>query len=163
MAPKIVLNASRKEMVMVLAFAVLLGLYVFYGTSCFRTQPIHIELSVRPAVQFVTPGDPGAKPRTVYVTSIALDREYPLTSIEVLRVGDLPDNKPGFPLWHLVGKSAPTRSLVYGNAPAGMTPYVSGARPTPLEPGVAYRILIEAGRLRGQHDFTITAEDATGR
>jgi hypothetical protein len=41
-----------------------------------------------------------------------------------------------------------------------MTPYVSGAEPAPLEPGVAYRILAEAGRLRGQHDFTITAQAA---
>ena len=36
----------------------------------------------------------------------------------------------------------------------GMRPAVKGATPDPLEPGVNYRLLIEAGSHKAEHDFT---------
>ena len=35
----------------------------------------------------------------------------------------------------------------------GMRPTVKGATPDPLEPGVKYRLLIEAGSRKAEHDF----------
>lgn len=158
------MGVSRKEMVMVALFLVLLGLYLVYGSGCFKVVPIRIEESVRPTV---LPAPPGSteKPRVVYVTSIAFDREYELTAVKVYRIEDLEDkSKP--PLWHLVGKpkSSPTRSLVYGGTPQGMSAFQAGSSPAPLEANVPYRIIAEAGRLKGEHDFTISAPaDAAGR
>ena len=160
MAEKNLINVSRKEMVMVGLFAVLLGLYVGYGTSCFRIHPMHIEHSVRPSVRMASVSMPAGKPRIVYVTSFAFDREYKFTSIKVFRVQDLPDNNKILPLWHLEGKAAATRSLVYGSTPQGMAPFVAGTEAQPLEADVSYRIFIEAGSLRGEHDFTITGQAA---
>jgi hypothetical protein len=44
-----------------------------------------------------------------------------------------------------------------------MQPFVSGAQPTPLEPGVEYRLIAVAGRSKGERDFTITAQAAARR
>ena len=161
MAAKVMLNVTRKEMVMVGLFIVLLALYVAYGTSCFRTPAMRIEHTVRPSIQRASPRDPAGKARTIYVTSFAFDREYPLTSIAVFRAQDLAAGNRS-PLWHLVGRTEPTRSLVYGSAPSGMKPYLAGTAAEPLEPNVTYRLVAEAGGIRGEHDFTITAE-AAGR
>jgi hypothetical protein len=38
-----------------------------------------------------------------------------------------------------------------------MRPAVKGATPDPLEPGVKYRLFIEAGKLKAEHDFTPVA------
>jgi hypothetical protein len=35
-----------------------------------------------------------------------------------------------------------------------MRPAVKGATPDPLAPGVNYRLIIEAGNLKAEHDFT---------
>jgi hypothetical protein len=34
-----------------------------------------------------------------------------------------------------------------------MHPAVKGATPDPLEPGVKYRLVITAGKLKAEHDF----------
>jgi hypothetical protein len=39
-----------------------------------------------------------------------------------------------------------------------MRPTVKGATPDPLEPGVTYRLLIEAGSRKAEHDFEPVAQ-----
>ena len=59
------------------------------------------------------------------------------------------------PIWELVSdsNSVPIAEYSYGLPIRGMHPAVKGATPDPLEPGVKYRLLIEAGTLRAEHDF----------
>lgn len=65
------------------------------------------------------------------------------------------------PLWYLVSdsNSIPTKTFYYGTPIKGMRPDVKGATPDPLEPGVPYRLLLEAGALKLQHDFTPDASN----
>ena len=49
--------------------------------------------------------------------------------------------------------SVPVVDFSYGDYIRGMRPAVKGATPDPLEPGVAYRLVIEAGKRKAQHDF----------
>ena len=53
--------------------------------------------------------------------------------------------------------SVPIKELVYGMYIRGMRPSVKGATPDPLQPGVKYRLLIEAGPLKAEHDFETVA------
>lgn len=80
--------------------------------------------------------------------TFSLDTAYELTA---LRVEDVPsDGSVPRVLWQLTGKSRPTRSLLYGRDPEGLT----GAKATPLTPGAPYRLIVEAGRRRGTNQFT---------
>ena len=44
--------------------------------------------------------------------------------------------------------------FAYGAPIEGMRPAVQGATPDPLEPGMEYRLVIEAGKIKVEHDFT---------
>ena len=93
-------------------------------------------------------------PGGVANVTFSLDAWYQLTRI---RVEDLPvDGTPPNVVWHLVGKSLPLNSLLYGRAPEGMKPLVQGANPEPLKPEVPYRLIVEAGRRRGTNGFRTT-------
>ena len=52
--------------------------------------------------------------------------------------------------------SIPTKTFVYGMNIEGMHPKVPGARPDPLQPGIAYRLFVAAGELKGEHEFKTT-------
>ena len=83
------------------------------------------------------------------------DRTLKLTSLKVIPVSDIETNKYPHPIWHLVSdsNSVPTKELFYGAPIKGMRPAVRGAAADPLEPGVKYRLLIEAGPASAKHDF----------
>jgi hypothetical protein len=79
-----------------------------------------------------------------------------LTSIKVVPVSAIETNKYPEPIWHLVSESnsVPVKDFMYGMRIAGMHPAVQGATPDALEPNVKYRLLIEAGAFKAEHDFT---------
>jgi hypothetical protein len=85
----------------------------------------------------------------------AFDRRLKLTSLKVIPVSDIETNKYPHPIWHLVSdsNSVPIAEYMYGLPIKGMRPDVKGATPDPLEPGVKYRLLIEAGKFKAEHDF----------
>ena len=85
------------------------------------------------------------------IVTFNLDDSYVLTG---LRVVDVPaDGSAPRIFWQLAGKSVPTRILLYGRDPVGMKPVKAGTKAEPLLPGAPYRLLLEAGRRRGTHDF----------
>jgi hypothetical protein len=88
--------------------------------------------------------------------SFWFDRKVRLTSLEVIAVSDLETNKSPQPIWHLVSdsNSAPVKQFTYGVGIPGMHPTMKGVEADPLEPGVTYRLLVEAGKQKVQHDFT---------
>jgi hypothetical protein len=88
--------------------------------------------------------------------NFSLGTAYPLTSIKVVPVSALQSNKYALPVWELKSdsNSVPTKIFSYGERIRGMKPLVSNARPDPLEPGVAYRLFVEIGPRKVEHDFT---------
>lgn len=79
-----------------------------------------------------------------------------LTSLKVVLVSDAATNKYPHAIWQLVtsSNSVPTKEFVYGAGIKGLHPAVKGVGAEPLHPGENYRLLIEAGSEKAQHDFT---------
>ena len=87
-----------------------------------------------------------------------LDKEYPLTSVEVVSTEEARTNKYPHALWHIVADGAPavTATFNYGVEIPGMKPAVSTAVPEPLQPGTDYSVVVEAGSsLKGQKSFSV--------
>jgi len=147
---------TKKEITLVVFTVILAGVYLCCFTDWLKEKHINIEHTVRPNV--VVPGRRGNPVNpSPYVISFSLGREYKLTSVMVVPAAEFHANPQVHPLWHLVGdaKSAPTRFVVYGMPIAGMKPLVTGTEAEPLTPGVEYRLLVAAGRTRGEHAFKI--------
>jgi hypothetical protein len=87
--------------------------------------------------------------------SFWFDRKVKLTSLKVIPVQDIETNKYPQPIWYLVSdsNSVPIKEFTYGMGIRGMHPALKGAAPDPLEPGVAYRMFVQAGKQRAEHDF----------
>ena len=146
---------TRKQWLLI-ALAVLLGGVSFYlNKDWFAKDNIQIYHRSRPAGAgfFRRAKRPDAA--TVNPVSFWFDRKLKLTSLKVIPVKEIETNKYPRPIWHLVSdsNSVPVKDLVYGMRIPGMRPDVIGATPDPLVPGVNYRLLIEAGPLRAEHDF----------
>ena len=87
-----------------------------------------------------------------------LSRPLKLTSVKVVPVSDIQTNKYAPPVWELVSstRSIPVKDFIYGANIKGMQPSVKGAVADTLQPGVSYRLLVEAGDVKIEHDFTPT-------
>jgi hypothetical protein len=103
-----------------------------------------------PDKEAVDPTPPG-----VGHVTFSLDAWYRLTRI---RVEDIPaDGSEPKVLWNVKGKSQPVNSLLYGIVPPGLSPILAELTAEPLQPGVPYRIVLEAGRRRGTNSFMTVA------
>jgi hypothetical protein len=91
----------------------------------------------------------------VYPVVFALDGEYRLTAIRVIE--DQPSVPGRAPLivWQLntSSNSAPTKALLYGKTPRGMKLKDERNKPARLQPGVVYRLEVQAGRYKGATTF----------
>jgi hypothetical protein len=101
------------------------------------------------------PPGPGDGRSTLQPLFFAFDRSLKLTSLKVIPISEIQTNKYPHPIWHLISKSnsVPVADFTYGCSIGGMQPAVPGATPDPLEPGVTYRLLVEAGPLKLKDDF----------
>ncbi len=158
---------TQKETILVALAVILAGVYLGCFTDWLKEKHIGVEHAVRPNVTVPSrrgnPGNP-ANPSADTIT-FSLGREYKLTSVKVVPAAGFPTNQNVPLLWHLVGdaKSVPTRFIVYGVPIQGMKPLVTGANAEPLAYDVKYRLLVEAGGTRGEHDFKITGPVASHR
>lgn len=84
-------------------------------------------------------------------------RKLKITSINVVSVADALTNKFPHSLWHLVSdsNSVPTRGFRYGMRVPGMRPVYKGVVAEPLDPSQEYRLLLQAGSTKVQHDFDL--------
>lgn len=85
------------------------------------------------------------------------DRKLKITSVEVVPLSEASINKLARPVWHLVSdsNSVPTRGFLYGMEIPGMRPAQAGATPDPLDPNERYRLRLQAGPLKAEHDFDL--------
>ena len=132
----------------------LLGLCIYMNRDWFAGPDIQIyhRASSRPS--------PFARGRNASVSKASpvifgFNRKLALTAIKVVRAAELETNKYAHPLWELVSSSnsVPLRGFAYGEYIRGLHPKVANARPDPLEPGVVYLLLVEAGSLKVRHEF----------
>lgn len=140
-----------------LVLAVLLGGFSLYlNKDWFAKSHIQIYDRSRPARLLFRRKIP--QDATVNPIVFGFNEELKLTELKVVTVSELETNQRPHPVWHLISESnsIPVKDFMYGTGIRGMHPAIKGAAPEPLEPGVKYRLLIAAGSLKAEHDFTPT-------
>jgi hypothetical protein len=148
---------TKKEFATVVATILIVAGFFFYlYRDSFRKPVIQIFHTIRPR-----PGAArDASGNRVDALTFGMGADYKLTSVKVIPLNELATNKYAHPIWELSSdsNSIPLKAFSYGARIRGMHPAVKGASPDPILPNVPYRLMIEAGSLKGQHDFTITNE-----
>ena len=142
---------GKKPWLPIALIVVVGGLFIYLNRDWFQRRPIQISHRLyRFAGRFG-----GADSPTPVM--FELDRQVKLTSIKVVGVADAKTNKYPQALWHMITRSnsVPTKGFVYGMNVPGMHSAVDGAVAEPLDPSQTYRLLMEAGSLKAQHDFTL--------
>ena len=142
-----------KKNILIVAFLILLGGFSLYLNRDWFAPEV-IQISHRS----ITPRDwmrgPAAKSPANPVVFL-LTKNLRLTAVKVVVAGDAATNKYPHAIWSLVSdsNSVPIKEFIYGTPIHGMRLAVKGVGADPLEPGVDYRLLIEAGPDKLAHDF----------
>jgi hypothetical protein len=145
---------TKKTWMLVAAVIGLGTLSIYFNRDWFAKDHIQIFDRSRPARGPLASrrfaGNPAINPIV-----FGFDRELRLTSLKVIPVSDIETNRYPHPIWHLVteSNSVPIKEFGYDARIRGMHPAVTGAEADPLQPGVKYRLLIEAGAQKAEHDF----------
>jgi len=144
-----------KNGIVLSAIALLLAvIYIYFFTDWFNKETIQIIPQIRPGQkQAAIPR--GGDSSTVYPVSFSFDGKYKLTSVKVVSAEEFATNKYANPLWYMISdsNSLPTKNIVYGYPIKGMKPAIPRARPEPLQPDIAYVLLVEAGKINGRTNF----------
>ncbi len=144
---------TKKQIVLLMVALVVSATWLYFHRDWFSGDTIQIYHRVSP-VRFAR-----RRPATPSGPSVlfGFDRRLKLTSIRVIPLSDIETNKYPQPIWHLISdsNSLPTKGFTYGMKVPGMRPAIEGVDPYPLEPGARYRLLVEAGSLKAQHDFEV--------
>jgi hypothetical protein len=132
--------------------------YVYFFTDWFRPRVILIFHVSRLNPARKLPANSDGAPPTVPVT-FGLNTTYRLTELKVVPLADWQTNHKAQPVWHLISdsNSVPIKSFLYGQTLRGMKPAVPGTHATPLVPDEVYHLELQAGRAKGEHDFTAKA------
>jgi hypothetical protein len=138
-----------------LACAAILGIiYAVFFTDLFRKPTMQIIPTFRPGRASAIPRPRDSAP--VYPISFRFNKSYRFTQIKVVNAAEYATNKNAPPMWHMVSdsNSAPQNLIVYGLPKIpGMRPAVARSKPQPLEAGVEYLLLVEAGRIKAHTNF----------
>jgi hypothetical protein len=142
---------TRKQILLIAFMAVIAGGVLYMNRDWFTKPPIQVSHRFHAFA-----GRFGDKSGTVPLL-FEFSRKLKLTSVEVIPVSDLETNKNAHPVWHIVSdsNSVPTRGFVYGMEVPGMHPVYKEAGADPLDLGVKYRLLVQAGSVRAEHDFVL--------
>jgi len=141
---------------MLAALALALGSFSIYlNRDWFAKDNIQIYHRSRPARAVWVRRKRIEDDSSVNPIVFGFDRKLKLTCIKVIPMSDIKTNKFPHPIWHMISESnsVPTKDFTYGTPIRGMHSAVQGATPDSLEPGVAYRLFVEAGALKKEHDF----------
>lgn len=148
----------NKNTIVLVVFAVILGsCWVVFFSGWFDRETIQIIPTIRPSsnTRRVTTTERPKGEAPTYDVSFAFDGKHSFTKVRVFVAEDLKTNNYPTALWDLISdsRSVPVKYLVYGEQPRGMKPAVPRARPEPLQPGIDYVLLLEAGKLKAQTNF----------
>jgi hypothetical protein len=145
---------TKKQFItLAVAFLAVAGFYYYLFGGRIHRPDIQISHTFRPNRRAPVNAELGMES-----LNFGLNGSFQLTSVKVISADELKTNKYPHPLWELTttSNSIPTRAFTYGMKIRGMHSAVKGAMPTALEANIPYLLLVEAGRLKGEHNFTIT-------
>ena len=130
--------------------AVLAGVYVYYFTNWLTPVELKMVVMQRPIPMKAQEIPPAQKVAFVF------DRRYGLTEVKVVPLLNGKYNEFTLASWHLIAhsNSVPTRGFAYGEYVRGMIPAAPHAKVYPLEPNVAYRVMVASGKHTAEFDFT---------
>jgi len=144
---------TKKNLLVILSLLLLGGLSLYLNRDRFRSDSIQIgERWIEPRPGMIRRGQKPASRVLLFL----LDRKTELTSVKVIPLADIQTNKYPHPVWELTteSNSVPLKDFAYGMPIRGMQPKVKGAVADPLQPGVEYRLFIEAGSQKATRDFS---------
>jgi hypothetical protein len=148
----------RKQWMLIALAVVLGGFSLYLNKDWFAKDNIHIYHRSRPARAALFRRKKVDTSATINPIVFGFDRKLKLKSLKVIPMSAIETNKYPHPIWHLVSESnsVAIKDFSYGTTIPGMHPAIEGAIPDPLEPNVAYRLEIESGPVKADHDFTPT-------
>ena len=138
---------QKKELTWIAVVVALIGLSLWLNRGQFAKEQMVINPSLRPARR---------ADATVWPVFFALNNDFKLTSVKVIPFNGDKFDPMGLPAWQLISdsNSVPTRAFRYGQPIQGMKPALKDVKPDPLQPGVTYRLLVEAGSVKASADFS---------
>ncbi len=143
--------ARMKNRTLFLVFsAVILGaVYAYKFTDWFEQKKIQIKFR----------GLTGDAANAGGPIIFFLDKGYNLTSLKVVAVEESATNKYPHALWHVVSESNSVliTDFSYGAIPTGMKSKIAGLAAEPLQDAIQYRLLVEAGKAKGEKVFQTKA------
>ncbi len=155
---------TRKNIFQIAAIIlVVAGFYLYLFRDSLRRPRIQIVHAIRTRSAGRRRA-PAAADASASVIVFSLGQAYQLTSVKVVPLEQFKTNKYAHPVWELVSKSnsVPTQAFFYGSPIRGMHTPEKNTSPDPLAPNVPYRLFVEAGSLKGVHDFTIAETNRLG-
>jgi hypothetical protein len=147
------MRMSKKPTLYLTLLALLTGGFLYANRDWFQRRPIQITHRF---YAFGGRFDRGG----VAPIMFEFNRKLKLTSIKVVPVPEGATNttsKSAPPLWYVISDSGsvPTRGFLYGMEVPGMHAASKGANAAPLGLNEKYRLLIEAGSVKAEHDFDL--------
>ncbi|MGN6641451.1 MAG: hypothetical protein ACTHKU_00465 [Verrucomicrobiota bacterium] len=144
---------TKKNLFLILLALLLAALSFYLNRDRFRSQTIQIGERWTEPRGWMARRNPKSNSKMLI---FLFNQKVQLTSLKVVQRDDLKTNKYPHAVWQLTtdSNSIALKDCVYGMPIRGMKPTVKGATADPLQPGVDYRLLIEAGPLKAEHDFT---------
>ncbi len=142
---------AQKPLLAITLLVVIGGLFIYVNRDWFHRRPIQISHRLYRFAGRFDAAD------TSTPVMFEFDRRLKLTSIKIVALADTLTNRFPHPLWHMItsSNSVPTKGFVYGMDVPGMRSAVDGSSADPLDPRQTYRLLLEAGSVKAQHDFTL--------
>jgi len=141
---------TKKNILLIAVLLALIAVYAVFFTDWFKTKTIRIFYTNR-QVEYVR-----ARRDVPYIL-FGLEGRYRLTEVRVVSLADYQKNPNASSLWHLVSdsNSIPVKEFIYGQHIHGMRPALAGENPQTLETNVVYHLIVSAGRIKGEKDFSI--------
>ena len=145
---------TKKNLCLLAFVAGLAAVYAAYFTDWFKPKTLVINYTVRNLPPRLQRKD--AQPLLMFIFNSPLK----FTEIKVVPFDGFQTNRNVVPLWHLVSdsNSAPMKTFSYGDYGHmihGMRPAIKGVRAELLATNVTYRLLVTAGKIKGEHDFEL--------
>jgi len=143
---------TKKSLGNILVILLLAGVIWYLNRGWFVNEKVRIIHHAGPGLRF--PQFSNNSP--VLPVFFEFDRKIKLTAISVFPVNPADTNKNLYPVWQLRAVSSPleTKGFEYGADLPGLKTVSPGGVALPLEPGKPYRLIIQSGWIKTQHDFT---------
>ena len=145
---------TKNNLLLILCAVALAAVYVIWFTDWFHPKTVKIFHTSRNLRLNYQRGQRGGPLQNLI---FGVSRPVQMTELKVVAQDAFQTNKNILPVWHLVSdsNSVPVKTFFYGQNIGGMHPALKGVRADALETNVPYLMLISAGKIKGEHSFTL--------